>query len=116
MRLLLIDDNALLLRGTARLLERAGFEVFRSHGWIPEIPALLGMVDAVVTDWDMPGANGLDVLRECRQLAPNLPVFVFSAEDDQRVHQQAIAAGAVAWITKPDLDQLALNLNAATPH
>jgi len=110
MKILLIDDDPRVLRGMARHLRQHGNTVYESTGWTPGIPALLGSLDVVVTDWNMPGANGLDILKECKRLAPDLPVIIFTAADLRESISEAAEAGAHCWVVKPNTDQLLVDL------
>lgn len=64
---LVVDDDPVIRRATARRLRSSGFRTFEADG--VEAVALLhaeGPVDAVVCDFDMPGVSGLDVLAAAR--------------------------------------------------
>ena len=59
--------------------------------------------DLVLTDLNMPGLNGIALIREIRKL-PNyvgVPVLFLSTESDAALKQEAKAAGATGWIVKP---------------
>jgi two-component system, chemotaxis family, chemotaxis protein CheY len=60
-------------------------------------------INMVVTDLNMPVMNGLEFIRELRQLAPyrGIPIVFLTTESDEGMKQQAKAAGATGWITKP---------------
>jgi len=57
----------------------------------------LGDVDAVVTDVELPGMSGLEVLAEVQ----NLPVIVISATTDPTAATRALVSGASAFFPKP---------------
>lgn len=94
-----IDDDALVRSGLARLIRSFGLEVgvfgsaasFLASG--PEAWAV------VVTDIHMPEISGLDLLRRLRGSHPDLPVVVVTAFPDMR--DQALAAGARDFLEKP---------------
>lgn len=59
---------------------------------------------AVVTDLNLPGASGYDLIRRLRESSgsrPRLPVIVISAETDPDAGERALAAGADAYFPKP---------------
>ena len=63
----------------------------------------------VVTDLNMPVMNGLGLIRELRKLPAyrGVPILFLTTESDPEMKQQAKAAGATGWITKPfQQDQL----------
>lgn len=61
----------------------------------------------LVSDINMPGMSGLDLLPEVKQRRPSLPVFMISAYGDQATIQTALARGASKFLTKPvDFPQL----------
>ena len=64
-RVLVVDDVRLVLTSLRRLLERAGFEVEAAESGADAL-ALLGRteVDVVLSDFMMPGMNGIELLRE----------------------------------------------------
>jgi CheY-like chemotaxis protein len=77
-RVLLVDDDGLVLAGTAAMLEDLGHVVVTARSG-PEALALLDRdmaVQAVVTDHAMPGMTGLDLAREIRLRRPDLPVVL----------------------------------------
>ena len=64
-------------------------------------------IDLLVTDYNMPGYSGLDVLREAKTLRPDLPVALASGYVTPELESEAIAQGANALIYKPnDVNEL----------
>ena len=62
---------------------------------------------AVLSDINMPGMDGLELLGEIKQRRPDLPVMMVTAYDDDERRRRAAELGAVEFITKPvDFDQL----------
>jgi PAS domain S-box-containing protein len=89
-RVLLIDDEAPLLRVGTRTLERLGYEV--SAYVLPEealaaVRADPGRFDVVLTDHNMPKLTGVEVARALAEIRPDLPVVLLSGshtlEDDE---------------------------------
>jgi CheY-like chemotaxis protein len=105
MRVLVIDDDPGLRRTLARLLERAGHIVLLagdgSQGlrlWRDEGAEL------VITDVRMPGMNGLEVMLQLHQCAPELPIIAISGGDPSRDWESledAKLLGAVELLSKP---------------
>jgi len=61
----------------------------------------------ILSDINMPGMDGLELLREVRRLPPELPVLMVTAYGDDERRRRADELGAAAFLTKPvDFDQL----------
>lgn len=61
----------------------------------------------ILSDINMPGMSGLDLLRKIKQTRPTLSVFMITAYDDPEKYQEAMENGADDYITKPiDFDRL----------
>jgi len=85
-------------------LSAAGYDVVEaSDGQDGLEKARAKAVNLVVTDLNMPGMNGLEFIRALRQLGPyrGIPIVFLTTESDDGLKQQAKAAGATGWITKP---------------
>ncbi len=66
-------------------------------------------VDALVTDVNMKGTNGLDLCRKALEVRPNLPVILVTAFGSMETAIEAIRAGAYDFLPKPfEIDQLVL--------
>jgi FixJ family two-component response regulator len=55
----------------------------------------------LIADIQMPGMSGLDLQRELAQKRPSLPIIFITAYPEERIRQQAIAAGAAGLLAKP---------------
>jgi PAS domain S-box-containing protein len=109
-RILYIDDDEALVFLGVRVLERFGYRV---RGYIEPAPALALFTsdptafDLVVTDMNMPGMSGLDVVRAVRAVRTNMPVILASGYIDQQLQQQAREYGATRVVYKPNsMDEL----------
>lgn len=66
---------------------------------------------AVLSDVNMPGMDGLELLAEIKQRFPSLPVLMVAAYDDDELRRCAAERGAIDFISKPvDFDQLKARL------
>jgi PAS domain S-box-containing protein len=100
--ILLVDDNSDVLITTGAFLEKAGFTIIRAADG-DEALALLAegaQIDAVVTDYAMPGMNGGDLMAEVRTTRANLPGIIISAFSDLAATEAALGAGIVT-LRKP---------------
>jgi FixJ family two-component response regulator len=107
-----VDDDESVCRALRRLLRAAGMTA-ESFG---TGDALLAAFDAprpdapwrpdcIVLDVQMPGMNGLDVQRRLVDLHSPVPIVFITAGDDSAVREQALAAGASAYLHKPFDDE-----------
>jgi len=72
--------------------------------------------DAVVLDLAIDGVDGIEVLPALRHLLPKARIIVFTGHDDAKLRQQALDAGAWAWVLKGgDLAGLLDELTGALP-
>ncbi|MEG4229543.1 response regulator [Microcoleus sp. N9_B2] len=55
----------------------------------------------ILSDINMPGMNGIELLRIIKKKFPNLKIFMITAYEDENNHQTAMAYGADDYITKP---------------
>src|SRR5207344_3508058 len=91
-RILYIDDDESLVFLGVRVLERFGYRV---RGYTDPAPALALFIsdpaafDLIVTDLNMPGMSGLDVVRAVHAVRPSIPVILASGYIDQPLQQQA---------------------------
>ena len=88
----------------------AGYQVVQAtNGAEGLAKARASAVDMVLTDPNMPVMNGLALICELRKLPAfkGVPIVFLTTESDVGMKQQAKAAGATGWITKPfQQDQL----------
>jgi signal transduction histidine kinase len=102
--LLYLDDEPALVRVTARILETMGYRVTGFTDAAEALAALganPGRFDAVLTDLSMPGASGLDVIRDVSRLRPGIPIALTSGFATDEVHASAKALGCREVINKP---------------
>jgi DNA-binding NtrC family response regulator len=113
---LLVEDKAELRAMLRKALERAGYTVEEA----PDGSAAIEKVRSrryllVLSDLKLPGASGIDVLREARRAEPTLPVILVTAYGSVEEAVTAMKEGAFDFIQKPvDLDHLKLLLERAT--
>ena len=100
--LLVAEDEAPLRRALTRALRRAGYEVTACASG-DEATALLERraFDAVVTDLQMPGCDGREVLRCAKRTRADLPVLIVSGNNDAAVAVDVLRDGASDYVVKP---------------
>ena len=105
-----VDDDHALVFLVERALTRKGFKVSSftdPHQACTALRANPQDYDLVVTDYNMPGYCGVDLLREARAIRPDLPVALASGYVTTEIEESAFAEGARALIHKPnDVDEL----------
>lgn len=111
--LLVEDDDALLLFFT-RALRRAGHQVeVALRGDEGLALALSGQFDVLVLDWHLPGLDGYTVLSAIRAAKTPLPVLMLTGYGDASYRDEAMAAGADAFLEKPcGLEDLVASVEA----
>lgn len=102
-RVLLVDDHAVVREGYRRLIEKhegievvaeadgaaSGYEAFKKSD-----------PDVVVVDISMPGRGGIDLVRQIRQLNSSARILIFTMHAGATYAQQAFRAGARGYVTK----------------
>ena len=102
-RILIVDDHAILRRGLKEILERE-FRDVRIGGAGTAEQALTQLDsekwDLVILDITMPGRSGVDVLRHLKALRPKLPVLVLSMHPEDQYGKRVLKAGASGYMNK----------------
>jgi FixJ family two-component response regulator len=101
-KVIVVDDDASVLKAMDRLLRSAGIQV-RSFD-SPEACLADEPPDCdscLIVDYRMPGMTGFDLVKELRRRGSNPPFIVISAHDDPEARQQARDLGAAAYFRKP---------------
>jgi len=100
---LVVEDDTLTRHFLRQALEYGGHQVTTAGDGVEAI-ALLdkpGMFEAVITDYAMPRANGVDVIAHAQKIDPLVASIIITAFRDLDLAMQAMASGAVAFIPKP---------------
>ena len=102
-RALVADDHAVVRRGLRELLaESREVAVTGEAGTAQEAleQVRTGKWDVLVLDINLPDASGLDVLREVKQIAPQLPVLILTIYAEDQFAVRALRSGAAGYVTK----------------
>ncbi len=114
MRILVVEDEAMIADFVQRGLRAEGFNV----AWTPDGEegmrrALAGDVDLVILDLMLPGRDGLSVLDAIRQADATLPVIILSARAEVPDRVAGLDAGATDYLVKPfSFDELLARVRA----
>jgi two-component system, chemotaxis family, chemotaxis protein CheY len=101
---LIVDDSRVVRKVARRILEDLSFEIDEAaDGQLAADACHRRMPDVVLLDWNMPIKNGIEFLRELRQMpGGDGPIVVFCTTENDISHiQAAIGAGANEYIMKP---------------
>ena len=108
--ILSVDDSASVLQMVKLTLTGGGYNVVQATNGADGLArARGGGIDMVLTDLNMPVMDGLTMIRELRKLpqCTGVPIIFLTTESAANMKQEAKAAGATGWITKPfQQDQL----------
>ena len=103
MRILIVDDHAILRRGLRALLSDAfATAEFGEASNAEQALEQLGekVWDVALLDISLPGKSGLDLLKEFKAALPRLPVLVLSVHPEDQFAVRALKAGAEGYMTK----------------
>jgi len=101
--ILIVDDHEVVRDGVKRLFDEQPLKV--SFGEASAAPEAVKLVreqnwDVVVLDLSLGGRNGLEVLKELKELRSRLAVLVLSMHSEEQYARRAFKAGAAGYITK----------------
>ncbi|WP_152040374.1 PAS domain-containing response regulator [Salinigranum salinum] len=100
-RVLHVDDDRKFTELTVAYLERAGVET----EFVTTVESALDRLssepfDCVVSDYDMPGENGLALLDRVREAHPEMPFILFTGKGSEEVASEAISKGVTDYLQK----------------
>jgi len=102
---LLVDDSPTMLASMTGMLTKAGIAVDSAKDAQEALAKLRGSpaLRLIITDFHMPGMNGVELIREVRRMPPYrfLPILVLTTDSEQSRRDDARAAGATGWLVKP---------------
>lgn len=107
-KILIVDDHPIVRRGLKQILSDEGdmmvigeatkgedaLKFIKEREW-----------DIVVLDISLPGRNGLEVLKEMKQIHPQLPILILSIHPEDQYAIRALKAGASGYLTKNSVPQ-----------
>lgn len=105
MKILIVDDFSTMRRIIKNLLRDLGFtNTVEADDGTTALPILnAGGIDFLVTDWNMPGMQGIDLLKHVRadEKLSTMPVLMVTAEQKREQIIEAAQAGVNGYIVKP---------------
>jgi two-component system response regulator QseB len=114
MRLLLVEDDAMVGESVRQGVRQDGFTVdWVRDGRAAELALSNEVYDLMLLDLGLPRKEGLDVLKSLRQKGRRIPVMIVTARDAVADRVRGLDAGADDYLVKPfDLDELAARVRA----
>jgi DNA-binding NtrC family response regulator len=113
--ILIVDDDAQVVRHLEYLLRAEGYQVAGAHN-AAEVRRTIRVFfpDVVLLDLKLPDANGLALMKEIREIHPSARYLIMTAYGSIRSAVEATRLGASDYMTKPvDIDELLISLRNA---
>ena len=102
-RIVIVDDHPLFRKGLEELIHSDGaFEVCGEAGNAAEAMDVIRKLDPdlAIVDLSLPGANGIELIKNIRAEFPKLPILVLSMHDESLYAVRALRAGANGYVMK----------------
>lgn len=112
MKLLLVDDHAIVADGLQMLLQNEeGFTIVEklTSGHFALAYLKQNEVDLMITDYSMPDMDGLILVKQAKALKPNLKIVVLSMHDEAAMIKDMLSAGVDGYVLKKYAQQELLN-------
>lgn len=114
--ILVVDDRPVQLKSIKRGLAIHGFRVVEARGGPDALEHIYKNpeIELVLTDFSMPGMNGIELLINIRRSNPTIPVILMTAFGEKGLKAKAMHHGCNGFIEKPfDMDQLLEIINSS---
>jgi DNA-binding NarL/FixJ family response regulator len=102
MKVLIVDDHAVVRHGLKSAIQSHGYEVVAEAGSINEAQAFMAQTnpDAIIVDINLPDGSGFDLVAWSRRVSPRTAIVVLTLNDGADYVRAAKTAGANAFIIK----------------
>ncbi len=101
-KILVVDDDEIARDVVVSLLSREGYPVVAARDGLEAIRLLrIDDIKLVITDFRMPGADGIEVLRNAVRIKPDIAVVILTAYGTLDTALEAMKEGAYDYMTKP---------------
>ncbi|MDB4944735.1 MAG: Flagellar regulatory protein FleQ [Labilithrix sp.] len=99
---LLIEDDAPLARSLVRLMNAEGYQVVHVGSGAAAVEKVMSRsFDAVISDLNLPGASGVDVLNVVRAYDPDVPLVLMTGAPTVDTAIEAVSLGVLEYLVKP---------------
>ena len=112
MKILLVDDHTILLDGVKSLLSKEDdLTVVGQAGSAEAALEFLkkNEVDLIITDYSMPGMDGLSLVNTIKRIAPDTKIILLSMHDEVQLVKEILKAGVNGYVLKKDTHKELLN-------
>ena len=102
MKVLIVDDHAVVRHGLKSAIESHGYKVVAEAGSINEAQAFMAQTnpDAIIVDINLPDGSGFDLVTWSRKVSPTIAIVVLTLNEGEEYVRAARSAGANAFIVK----------------
>jgi len=102
MKILVVDDDAIVIKSCRRILEAEGFEVIAVPGADEALEKIKSSeLDLLLMDVKMPKHDGIFLMREIKKNWPDIPIIVMSGYPTPETIADVLKLGASQFIPKP---------------
>src|SRR5436305_7582977 len=112
-RIIIVDDHPLFRKGLEQLINSSedGFRICGEAGDAAEGMTVIRQLkpDMVIVDLSLPGANGIELIKNIRAEFQKLPVLVLSMHDESLYALRALRAGAQGYVMKQEALETVIN-------
>jgi DNA-binding NtrC family response regulator len=100
--ILVVDDDEGVRENLAELFEHVGYAVVTAGSAPDAIQKLSASnVDLLLTDYRMPGPNGVELIESARRVRPRLKAILMTSFGDSYTEIESVRRGAVGYVNKP---------------
>jgi DNA-binding NtrC family response regulator len=101
--ILLVDDELEILKSLGEILSRFGYQVIARQSAQEALASVKdgANIDLVITDYRMPGMDGLEFLNALRQMDPSVPVIMLTAYGAVESYLKSLSLGVYEYVNKP---------------
>ncbi len=103
-RVLAVDDSRTMRQLVSFALSDVGHEVHEAENYDAAVAlATLHQFDIVISDLNMPGKNGIELVKTLRAMPRTrfVPILLLTTESQTKLRDEAKLAGATGWLVKP---------------
>jgi two-component system KDP operon response regulator KdpE len=117
LKVLIVDDEPPIRKLLRMGLGTQGYHIIDAPNAKTALELMSAEPDLVILDLGLPDMQGLDLLRQIRQLRQDVPIVVLSSRGDEVAKVEALDLGADDYVTKPfGMDELLARIRAALRH
>jgi len=108
--ILLVEDDVVFSKMLSRFLERNGYDVIGCYSLEEAEKNLTPAIKMIFTDLRLPDGDGINFLKQVKDIFPNLPVVVMTSYAEVSTAVEAMKLGAFDYISKPFQQEDVLNV------